>query len=299
MTSKLFLLLIFLSCSSTQKSNTKELENSSDKHPVASCPFNFEIPDRTQVLDRQLIEISGLAYDFHTNQFICHNDEQAKVFYLDNNLELVKSKKWGRSGDFEAIEVKEQYIYSLKSNGTLYIFNQETEKVKSQPTRLKTVQNPEGLCFDYKSNNILLIACKGEPLSKTSTKNSKYIYSYELNNQSLNVDPMIEIAIDSLIIFTKNKLNNSGSSKEISKLKKFAPSAIAVDPFSGDYYISSAKGSSLIIYNQQRQLKDVIFLNSRTLPQPEGLTFDKAGNLYISTEGQGSSGKIFKYVRQQ
>ena len=296
MMSKLFLLLIFLSCSDNHK-NIEEIEKGVELDFTSTLPFNFKIPDETIVLDRELTEVSGLAYDAQSNTFLCHNDEQSKVYYLDKYLQPINSRKWGRKGDFEAIEIRENIIYFLKSNGTLYLHNQTTQEVEILKTPLKNIQESEGLCFDYQSNNTLLIACKGNPLKSKDQKNTKCIYSYDINKQSLNDEPKLTISIDTLVEFKEKKLKKKLSSKQNSKLKKFAPSAIAVDPFSGDYYIASARGSLLIIYDKQ-QLKDVIFLNATTIPQPEGLTFDEAGNLYIATEGQRSSGKIFKFLRR-
>ena len=59
----------------------------------------------------------------------------------------------------------------------------------------------------------------------------------------------------------------------------------------------SAKGSLLIIFNSQKELKDIIFLNEKELPQPEGICFDNQANLYISTERKNNGGQIYKYVK--
>ncbi len=92
-----------------------------------------------------------------------------------------------------------------------------------------------------------------------------------------------------------SKISKSKRKKLVNRSKSFAPSGLAVHPLNEDLYILSAKGSLLVIFDKTKFLKRVIFLNSKTIPQPEGIAFDQLNHLYIATEGQGFSGKIFKF----
>jgi len=100
----------------------------------------------------------------------------------------------------------------------------------------------------------------------------------------------------------KDKVKSVYASESKSKIKKltnrvkdFAPSGIAIHPLSKEYYLISARGSTLVILDTNRQFKDLIFLNDKSNKQPEGICFDGQSNLYISTEGHGLSAKIFKF----
>ena len=72
-------------------------------------------------------------------------------------------------------------------------------------------------------------------------------------------------------------------------------------------YIISARGSSLVIYdipedfgsnNSQKvaELRTIVFLDAKMIPQPEGITFDSDNNLYISSEGKTGKGTIAKFA---
>ncbi len=264
--------------------------------------YDFNQPDKIFVLNNQLAEISGLSYSNAESQLLAINDEEGIVFKLDpNNGKIITQNNFAKRGDYEGIAYHEGLTYITKSNGDIYIHSLKTGKTTKIKTSLKDKNNVEGLCFEH-SKSQLLIACKGAPhLPKSDTK-SKTIVAYNLNKKSIDPSGLIQIDIDSLIAFsmksstlkTKFKQNNIKS-----KLKSFSPSGIAIHPESNDYYILSAKGSILLILNNQKVIKDVILLNTQTLPQPEGITFDNNNNLYISTEGQGFSGKIFKYSQHE
>jgi uncharacterized protein YjiK len=79
---------------------------------------------------------------------------------------------------------------------------------------------------------------------------------------------------------------------------KFRPSAMAQNPVTNEWFIISAVNEILVVTDQQWQVKDVYPLNHKTFLQPEGLAFDKKGNLYISNEGDEiSKGNIYRFKR--
>jgi len=56
----------------------------------------------------------------------------------------------------------------------------------------------------------------------------------------------------------------------------------------------------LVITNSKWQVEDAVSLSSNVFTQPEGIAFDKDGNMYISNEGDDlSDGNILKFVRQK
>jgi len=87
--------------------------------------------------------------------------------------------------------------------------------------------------------------------------------------------------------------------KFIADKVEFFPSGIAVHPSTHDIYIISTKGNKCIAcYNHSGQLKSFEYLDKDLLPQPEGICFDAAANLYISTEGKhGEAAAIYKFSK--
>jgi len=81
--------------------------------------------------------------------------------------------------------------------------------------------------------------------------------------------------------------------------KKFSlkPSALAKHPLTHQWYILSSVNKMLLITDDQWKPIDIYPLSAALFTQPEGIAFDKAGNLYISNEkGSGASGTILKFL---
>jgi len=261
--------------------------------------YNFIVPTETFVLDSKLGEISGLSYNDGDVSFLCNNDEKGYFYILDGKTFEIKSEqKFAKGGDFESIEKVRNEVVVCKSSGKLYRYNLDNGEVITDKTGLSSSNNVEGLCF-LESEDMLLIACKEEPLENIKgKKNEKCFYTYDLKSKSLNKEPYLTIGEKELIEKVKELYSekfNLKLSQFLNKVDEFAPSGIAVHPQNQDLYIISARESILLIVNKNKEIKDVLFLNNKTIPQPEGITFDPEGNLYISTEGQGFSGKVFKF----
>jgi len=301
----LFYCLIFVCCGPMQKDNktsneviksrTTEIKQSVQQ----DSNYNFEIPSETFVLDRNLSEISSLAYSNEDNTFITNNDESGHIFILDpNSFKIISREKFAKRGDYESIEKIGDDIIVCKNTGKLYFYNETSKETTTYNTELSAKNDVEGLCYE-KSSNSLLLACKGHPLAKTdSKKNEKCIYKFDLEQKKLISEPFLSISDSELKSYVASTFANKSKSKLKklkNKVKYFSPSGIAIHPVSGDYFLISAKGSLLVIIGKNKVLKEIAFLNNKTNPQPEGICFDKKNNLYISTEGKGFSGKIFKF----
>ena len=170
------------------------------------------------ILPKELIEISGLAYA--GEEFVyTHNDEEGKVFKVSvESGEIVKKFYVGNKKlkkDFEGIAVVRDYIFLTTSDGVLYRFteaeNNGTAEYQKFKTGLSAKNNIEGLCYDEKTNSLLL-ACKGS--AGKNLKGYKAVYSYDLNKYKLNTIPRFLINVDAL-----NKKYN---------IKDFSPTGIEV-----------------------------------------------------------------------
>lgn len=258
--------------------------------------YNFENPE-IFYLTNSLEEISGLS--FANGAIFTHNDEEGIIFKIDPTKGAVMEEiRFGEDADYEGIEVISDKAIVVKSNGNLTFYDFDTRQTKIQKNALKTENDVEAICLLNKDQ--LLLGCKGQLLNDDLKHNSKGIYSYDLHAQKLDKKPFLLVHDDSLEWHVKNKFKTIAISKK--KRKKlqnramaFAPSGIAIHPETKDIYITSAKGNLVVIYNPLKQLKDIIFLNEKQLPQPEGICFDNLTNLYISTETKGTLGRIYKY----
>lgn len=251
--------------------------------------YNFENPVSVLKLDKSLSEISGLGFHTQEDVLLAINDEKGIIYKLNKTDGKIRQKTiFAKYGDYEGIEQFENKTIVINSSGVLFFRDFETNKTKKISTKLSTKNNIEGLAFD-KTNKQLLLACKENSINSTK-ENIKSIYALDINNLKLNDTAYLEIHLENLSEFVIQKNSNDGYLKRI---KKFAPSGIAIQPENRDIYIISARGSSLLIFSKDEVLKNIVFLNEDQLPQPEGITFDNSQNLYISTEAK--RGKIFVY----
>ena len=79
----------------------------------------------------------------------------------------------------------------------------------------------------------------------------------------------------------------------------FRPSALAKNPLTKEWYIISAVNKLLVVTDENFKMKDSYALGGNLFNQPEGIAFDKEGNLYISNEGDDiTQGNILKFIRQ-
>jgi uncharacterized protein YjiK len=284
------LMLLCSSCKTEAYRNNNRSKTSSSK-----ATSELETPENNRqflevvdvfVLDRELSEISGLSFNKQSSTLFAINDEKGILYEVNKETgDIMSSSKFHRKGDYEAIEVVNDTAFIAKNNGNLYQFNFKNRETKVFKTSLTVKNDIEGLSFEDQTA-CLLLACKGDGSINNRKTKSKSIYRFCLKDQLLNPEPLISLDIDTLISFVKNQYKKLGPLRMggfVNRIKTFSPSGIAIHPINRDIYIVSAKGSSLVI------------LDSKTIPQPEGICFDQKPYLYISTEGQGYSGKIFKY----
>ena len=105
---------------------------------------------------------------------------------------------------------------------------------------------------------------------------------------------------DSLSIASSFKIDISMlKAKETGKVK-FHPSCIAKNPLTKDWYIISSVNKMLLVLDAQWKVKEFIPIDPSLFNQPEGLTFNQKGDMYISNEGGDGTADIllFRYQAQ-
>jgi uncharacterized protein YjiK len=71
-----------------------------------------------------------------------------------------------------------------------------------------------------------------------------------------------------------------------------APSAIAIHPITEQLFITSSVGKVLMVLNPDGRIDHLQRLDKKLYAQPEGMTFDSDGTLYISTEKKKSASAL-------
>ena len=266
-----------------------------------SFPFDTRHPVEVIELPDELTEISGIAFTPSYDEIAAVQDEDGIVYFIGCSTGKVNRKiEFWKQGDYEDLTFASNgNLWVLKSNSNLYEISgwQEGEdfQVRKYDGPLSRDQDVEGLTWDAGSSAFLL-ACKGDPgREKNPYGQARAIYSFAPGLDSAVALPVAFISKSDLLQWAKPPLKDSGLAKFMKKLADsgndsedfhFGPAAIARDPVSGHWYIASARGNILGVFTSKWHLIHLEKLSGKLHTQPEGLAFDRQGNLYISNEGK-------------
>ena len=253
-------LLLMISSSCTQKTTDK-----TDSEPInivedtvsnlITIPYQVNQPDETIELPLYLDEISGLGF-YSDKEIACVQDEEGIVVFYDVQQKEISDKiPFGEDGDYEGIEAVNGIIYVLRNDGTLFRIEnigttqQRTKKLK---TKLDITYDTEGLTYNPTTEQ-LLIACKGKGGEGTKYQNKKSVYTYDLKTEKFNKIPKFTIPREELYFFIQQHdlVNLAFYPNEP---MPFQPSAIAIHPPTGYYYILSAENRMLLVLNEQEEI---------------------------------------------
>lgn len=274
------------------------------KYNLLKPSFGYKLtkPKTKAKLDKQLREISGIAYDEANNRLIAVNDEVGKVYTVHPTKgDIVSQQRFGFPGDYEDLTLHGDFLYVIKSDGFLNVLSAVTfTSLEKMKTGLSGSNDVEGICYDAKSKRLLL-ACKGNPDSRTADapKGSRSVYAFDPKTQTLDQNPFLLITKDALEDFVKTHANKKTKKKRLKKLvkraKEIAPSAIGIHPVTDKIYVLSSVGKLLVVFNRDQQIEHVEFLNSKIHKQPEGLCFASNGDLFISNEGPKGKAVVYRF----
>lgn len=270
-----------------------------DLHNAAAT---FELPDR-------LVEISGLTISQDQKNLVAIQDEDGILFYIDKSSgEVINEVPFGKPGDYEGIEQVNGVVYVVKSSSKIYEIQKagsSLQEVIKHKTPLTKEYDIEGLGYDPIANSLML-ACKGQPDAIAEETNyAKAVYHFNLQTMTLDTVPAIIVDRQNIYDYFQShpeliKEGENGEKKEIklSKLPSY-PSSIAIHPITGHYYVTSSKGKAVLVADAKGKIIHIEKMKKKFHPQPEGLTFDKDGTLYISNEGKGEEkAKIYRFDYQ-
>ena len=232
----------------------------------AKADHEYTIKNKWE-LPKVLEEVSGIDF-YSENKLASIQDEDGTIFIYDlEKKEIEREINFAGSGDYEAITVKGNDAYVLRSDGILFEIRNflGSPQISKFDPKLDHSVNFEGLCLNIKADKLLMIT-KDEDV-KDGIKN---VYSFDLNSKKFDQDISFKLETEKGIF-----KDFKGS---------FRPSEIELNPNTGEYYVLDGKNPRLLILNSSFQVLRLINFDKDEFEQPEGISFDEQGGLYISNE---------------
>lgn len=269
-----FLILVTTACKSQRESTSNP--NGYD----LKMPEKFSLPE-------SLLEVSGIAFrDVNHDTIFAVQDEDGSLFKLGWKDSKQQNISFAPSGDYEDLAIMGNQVFILKSNGNIYSFSlaNATGKSASNVKEVKKLLPPgeyEGMFYDSLTNNLIVLCkeCKADNKSKSLT-------GYTLKQEAGMLTRSGQFNID---------YQSKAGDKTIKGMLK--PSALARHPLTKQWYIISSVNKTLLITDDEWVIQETHPLRSKNFNQPEGIAFDKRGNLYISNEGDEiTAGNILKFT---
>lgn len=262
------------------------------KRLIKSPPHYSFKNAQTYKLDLRLKEISGLVWDDDREEFLSHYDESGSLFVLDKaSLEITPPSpyKFGKKGDYEDIALYNGIPYLLISNGTIIKVNRDSAgNVVNAETAGQlgiTGTNDFETMYADTARKALIIVCKNCTMDDKSKISAFAFYPDSIGFVNEPVFRMDAAKIKDMSV----KLGHH-------KTSKFQPSAASIHPIEKKLYIISSAASQLVIADLNGNPEQVYELGEQLFPQPEGLTFRRRGDMYISNEGVTSKATILRVV---
>ena len=282
-------LVVYSSCNNEAETKKEEVVK-----PVSlrSTDYDFLSPVNGWALSDSLAEISGITF-FQNERLIAIEDMHPILYEIKradsagviiNKLEFTQTDK--DKFDFEDLAAIGDTVYALWSHGAIFKITKQGKDFVSEKTKtgLKKENDTEGLAYDPLTGN-LLVACKEHAGLEGVKKSTRAIFEFDTKTDSLKSEPFM--------LISKSDFENVAGEKV-----DFNPAAIAVHPVTHDIFIISTKDTKCIAqFSHDGKLKAFDYFQKEILPQPEGMCFDKNGNLFISTEARhGKPAYIFQFA---
>ncbi len=262
-------------------------------------------PDQIWQMPPELKEISALTFAPDEKYLLCIQDEQGTVYGLDPQTGGLSTQwKVTGKGDYEGIEMVDSTLYLLRSDGIIFR-TQWREGPDSTIVRLDPGfpegTDVEGLGYNPGRGSLMLgIKDFQEDASSSSTLIKGWVY-WDLNNPKPD-NQVCGISQSALREGILKDTDKGAKGRLIEWLdqdeKRFplGPSGLAIHPATQEIWMISARGKLLLVFSPEGNFIQLIALNPSILPQPEGIVFNKRGDLFIASEGKkGIPARIVVY----
>lgn len=255
-------------------------------------PFDFENPDQIVELPNILNEISGLA-PWSADEVLGIQDEDGELFVIKTNSgEIHRQFRFGKDRDYEGVARWNDTLFILEVDGDIHRMVLRDSVDQYDAIKLETPfsyrNDLEGVCFDPVSNLLFMVPKAQELNPSRANQHRRGIYGYNPITDELAPQP--------LFFLDQDEVGRAVYGKRVKYVLK--PSGIAADPLSDYLYVISSVGRIMVVINRESRLQHLELLPPDVFPQPEGITFNAAGDLFLSTEGGGGKAKLVTYKRR-
>ncbi len=239
----------------------------------------------THKLDLKIREISGIVWSKEKGEFIAHQDESGKLFFLDKETKNIKTEvSFGGKGDYEDLTLVNGIIYVLKSNGTITKVLQDstgkTYGIEIGKLALSGTNDFESMYYDD-IRKALIVICKNCAMDDKSTVSA---FAFYPDSTGFDEHPVFKIRADEVMSLSPQKTS------------KLQPSAAGIHPVLNKLFIISSASNQLLIADRDGNPESVFYLSKKLFPQPEGITFKNNGDMYISNEGIASKATLLRFT---
>jgi hypothetical protein len=261
------------------------------KARMIKSPTNYNFSEaQTIKLDLKLKEISGIAWDGDRDEFLAHYDESGKLFVLDKSTLQIKAPSpfvFGVKGDYEDIAMYQGVPYVLRSDGMLTKIIRDSASVQGVDLGKLPITgtNDFETLYADTARKALILVCKNCEMDNKSQVSAFAFYPDSIGFDAKAVFRMNADSIKAMALRAGHK-----------KPSKFQPSAAGIHPIWNKLVIISSASSQFVIADLNGNPEKVFELGQKLFPQPEGLTFKRNGDMYISNEGVTSSAKVHRFA---
>lgn len=255
-------------------------------------PFNFDRPQVVK-LPKELKEISGLAGWKEDGQLLGVQDEDGLFYIIDAfSGDILDKFEFGKDRDYEGIDRDGDEIFVLERDGDIHRFTYAPGTKKYDAEKIETDftyrNDTEGVGHDPLTGTLLIVPKEDELFVDADNNYRRGVYSFDLDTRSMAAQPTYFI--------DQFEVGQVVYGKDRPYMMK--PSGVAVDPVTKDIYVIASVGNILVVIDRNSEIKHIEILREKIFRQPEGICFDTAGNLYISSEGRSGKGAVARLVRQ-
>jgi hypothetical protein len=261
------------------------------KSRIIKSPPHYNFSQVQEIkIDLRLKEISGLAWDAERGEFLAHYDESGSLFLLDKETKAIKPPspfKFAGKGDFEDIAIYNGVPYVLRSDGMITKIIRDSAGVRGIEAGKLAISgtNDFETMYSDTARKALIIVCKNCAMDD---KGQVSAFAFYPDSTGFDNNPVFRIDAE--------KIKEMAAAAGHKKTSKFQPSAASIHPVLQKLFIISSASSQLVIADLNGNAESVSELGKKLFPQPEGLTFKKGGDMYISNEGVASKGTILRFT---
>ncbi len=265
-------------------------------------PYDLGQPVRRLNLPVLLREVSAISY-VDGSRVGMVQDEQGIIFISSlTDGHIIREISFASNGDYEGLAIVNDQAWVLRSDGDLYhvsALSQTSPVIGKVETFLKHSDDTEGLTYDAIGRQLLVGLKQPPKLDGKRQITKRAVFAYQPQGNFMSASPFLLLDMDELKRVYSNQVSGDKPRKFNPKNKQdFLPSDLAIHPITGHIYHIAARGQLLVVSDRSGQIYFVRDLPKDMFRQPEGISFDPHGNMFIVNEGAGSNGIMLEFRYQ-